>query len=366
MGALCAKDGKNAEQIEEVPTEKLAPGEPEEGTPEVGEPRLVISIVGAQGVRNSDWMPGTGGKPDCYCEVTAGGQTLHTTAVLTDVLEPVWQEECKVASIAEGAALEFSVYDKDFVGSDFLGKAVLEAKDYAEAGFNGFLKLADAKAPEAYIRVKVKVAGKDLPPGPPPQFTVTVEKPTKDASFGLALDTKDGQTLQVLELKEGPFSTYNASVSPSLQVKKGDIFVSANGMAGKTDDMLKQFVEEMKVECVVVRPISITILFDRGAAGSALGLEYPDKAGGEVLVVKSIEAGGAVEASNAAAKEQDKLLPCDRITAVNGQKGAAEKLQKLLEETSGKIQLTVSRRAIAPKSDEGEDGLKGLVHWLFN
>jgi len=370
MGNICKGEEKPAEVIEvttakENQDQKETAQEPEP-QPQEAEPKLLITIVGAQGLRNSDWMPGTGGKPDCFCELKSGGELLHTTAVLTDVLEPVWREECVVAEIADGAALEFGVYDKDFVGSDFLGKAVLEAKDYAAEGFNGELKLADPKAPQAYIRVKVKVAGKELPPGPPPEFTVTAEKPTKDGSYGLALDYQDGKTLHVYGVKEGVFSAYNASVKPSMQVKVDDYIVSVNGEADVSANMLQQFRDQQKVECVVRRSIKTTILFARGDAGSPLGLEFPEKPQDSYLVVKAIAAEGAAAASNANAKEQDKLLAGDRIAAVGGKKGNSAEMKALLEKASGKVQLNIVRQAIVPKSDEGGgDGLQGLVHWLF-
>ncbi len=60
--------------------------------------------------------------------------------------------------IASADSLHFSVWDKDIAVSDFLGKAVLEAKQFLPDGFHGDLSLESAgKGITATLAVKVRV-----------------------------------------------------------------------------------------------------------------------------------------------------------------------------------------------------------------
>jgi len=347
MGNLCTSEDKNKTCIEKVSRQGCGDGP---------EPQLSVTVVGARGLRGSDWLPGTG-KPDCYCEVRRGGATLHTTGTISNTCQPVWFESCEVAEL--GAPLEFWIYDKDLVGSDFLGKAVLESEDYAE-GFNGELKLADARVDEACLKVKVKVVGKDLPPGPPSQYALTVERPSKDVSFGLDLDMQSEGALYVLSVKAGPFADYNSTTTPEFQVKVSDVIVSVNGKTCSNALMLDQFKTETKVECTVRRTVMTAVIFDRGEASEPLGLEIPEKPQGEFMVIKGI-IGGAAEKHNSAAEEQERLYPDDRIVSVGTFQGPALRLLEHLEKGSGPVMLSVLR--VAAPADQG--GLGRVLHWLF-
>mmetsp|Transcript_28470 Transcript_28470/g.88560 ORF Transcript_28470/g.88560 Transcript_28470/m.88560 type:complete len:362 (+) Transcript_28470:83-1168(+) len=360
MGNVCTNNDKKQEAVEKVAMEpeKEAPRQKKGDGKAQGEPKLLISVVGARGLRESDWMPGSG-KPDCYCEVKTGNLLLHTTRVIDNACEPLWAEECKVSDLADGSPLEFHVHDKDAVGSDFLGSATLSAKEYMREGFNGEIKLDKSGASQAYIRLKVKLAGKDLPTGPTPEITVSAEKPSKETSFGLDLDTQDGVTLHVLEVKGGPFQDYNSNAPADLQVKPGDVIVNVNGSTGSTEKMLTEFRNELKVECVIKRSVMTSIVFDRGDASTPLGLEFPEKLLGELLVVRSIR-GGAAEAYNATAKDVDKLYPGDRIVSAGSVTGKAGSLKDKLDSQDGKIQLQILRAA-----SQSHFGGGGLLHWFF-
>lgn len=318
---------------------------------------MSVCIVGASGLRGSDWLPSTG-KPDCYCELKSGDAT-YTTPIISNTCEPVWSENFEIAMPSDGTPLEFSVYVKDTVSSDFLGRAVLESKDYAE-GFNGSLALADAGADQAAIlKVQVQVPGQGLPPGAPSEFTTSIEKFEQSASFGLDLDTLSNDMLFVLDIQPGPVMDYNATAKPEYQFKIGDAIVGVNGKAGSIRALLSEFRNEMKVECRVHRTVAVTVIFNRGEASEPLGLEFPEKVLGDILVVKGI-AGGAAAKHNDFAEEHEKLHAGDRIVSVGKMTAVqATELQDQLQSSSGPVRLRIARVA-APPAEGGR-----LAHWLY-
>jgi len=345
MGNVCCNAKENAGAVPVETTDATS-----------SEPALVVTVVGARGLRNSDWLPGSG-KPDCYCGVASAGKDLYTTRVIEDVLEPVWAEEFEVAEFADGAPLEFFVYDKDYVSTDFLGKAVLEAKDYAAVGFNGELKLADAGVDEAYIKVKVKVAGEELPQGPMAEFTATMERASKEDSFGIRFDVRDGINCQVLEMLSGAaVSAYNKSAPPGERVEVHDFISGVNGVSGSSQKIAEEFKASLKVECAVKRHVYMRVVYDRGEASEPTGLQFSTYPTADFLIIT-----GADGKHNERAGEHEKLCPGDRIVSIGGVQCKPAELQAKLEEQSGKVQLVVMRPAAA----HSEGGMERAVHWLF-
>merc|ERR1711920_644947 len=98
----------------------------------VEEEKFTVCVVGADGIRNADWLPWTG-KSDCYTVVSVGKgddfTELFKTEVQNDTLNPVWKEE-KEVTIAKDQTLKFSVYDKDLTTSDLLGTAEIPYEDF--------------------------------------------------------------------------------------------------------------------------------------------------------------------------------------------------------------------------------------------
>jgi len=365
MGVACCHE-RRAEATSEV-VEKIPQSQPALGRSLLGREKeresekeanlVVITVVGARGLRDSDWLPGTG-KPDCYCEVMAGGRRLHTTATVESTCEPVFDEAFWVADLEEDSPLEFRVYDKDLAGRDFLGKALLPAKDYAAEGFNGELKLLDTKADQAYIRVKAKVAGRDLPPGPSAEVTITIQRSSKETPMGFRLDTRDSSLLQVTGItEEGPVGAYNAGAKLQEQVKVHDFIASVNGATG-TKAMLEEINRNLKVECLIKRCVFPTVIFDRGEASAPVGLQFVEHGNADFLVIKGMDA----SRQSATAKDHERLRLGDRIVSVGSTKGKASVLERRLKEHTGKVQLVVMRPASGPGA---EGGAARLVHWLF-
>jgi len=361
MGNACAGESKNTKPVEQVEASEeppVAASQPEEEAKD--DPKLTVTIMSARGLRNADWMPGTG-KSDCYVVVKSKEKELYKTQVIKDSLEPVWMEEVKINDWEDGAALEFHLFDKDLVSSDFLGKVVLEASNFAEKGFNDDIKVEPAgkAAADAFLKLKIQVQGKELPPTPSPEFKITIDK-GGEPSYGLDLDFQDGFRLMVTEVKDGPCKKFNENAQPGEpQLQKLDFIMSVNGVAGAppntVKDMLSQFKNEPKVELEVKRGTGYTVLVEN-KEDKPLGLEFPKKPIGDFLAITGISE-GAVMDFNKTAKEERKISVGDRIMSVGGQRAKAAGLKQRLETPGPALQLLLVRPA--------EAGHEQHHHWFF-
>merc|ERR1711971_518217 len=126
---------------------------------------LQVTVVGARGLRDADWMPG-GGKSDpyCVCEIPQKPQSKFQTPVIDNTLDPEWNYTTTLQDHVEGDSLVFSVYDKDTGKSDdFLGTVTLKSQHFLR-GYEGELPLEDAgKGIQAFLKLKIVPLH-----GPPP------------------------------------------------------------------------------------------------------------------------------------------------------------------------------------------------------
>jgi len=130
---------------------------------------LEVSILGAVGLHNKDWI----GKSDpyCICQIEGKPCTKVQTETMTDRLDPVWGFEAGIVSYAKGDSLKFEVFDQDkFKKDDFLGQAVLRSEDFHSGGFYGDLQLLSQEGKPGMgtllVKVVVKQAAADGPPAP--------------------------------------------------------------------------------------------------------------------------------------------------------------------------------------------------------
>jgi hypothetical protein len=79
-----------------------------------------VLIKSASGLRDTDFLPGVDkSDPYCVCQIVGKPDTKVTTRVISDCLDPVWNEEVTVGPYEAGDSLVFSVYDED-LGNDAL------------------------------------------------------------------------------------------------------------------------------------------------------------------------------------------------------------------------------------------------------
>jgi len=123
---------------------------------------LHITIVGARGLRDADWLPGAGkSDPYCICELEGKPDANKLeTQVINNTCDPSWDFQGSLTDYAAGDSLVFKVYDKDsFKKDDFLGFAVLSGEQFHPNGFEGELTLQDAgKGISAALQVRVAPA----------------------------------------------------------------------------------------------------------------------------------------------------------------------------------------------------------------
>lgn len=123
-----------------------------------GSPPLKVTIISARGLRNADWLPGTGkSDPYCTCEVQ-GKLALQKikTKVINDNLNPAWDHEGEIQGYSVGDDLVFNVFDHDFAGSDgLLGTVTVHSRDFVPGGFEGELSLAGEKGGSAFLSIRI-------------------------------------------------------------------------------------------------------------------------------------------------------------------------------------------------------------------
>merc|ERR1719362_2185783 len=278
MACVCCSAEGTQVPVEQVPD--ATPVLEEEPPPPA---KFSVMIIGARGIRNTDWVKGSDDKPDCYCEVKCGGEDVYRTKIIQNSMVPRWEEEFEYE---DGAELEFTVWDKDDSKSDLLGKVVLNiTQDSFKEGCNQeFLMKEAGDKYKAYLGLKIKWPDNDYPAGPPSTFEVTVEK-GDGIDYGLDVDSQDGKHLQIYNVDVGAFANYNKEKDIFWQVMPSDFIVSVNSMTGY-QAMKAQFKDEQKVTVKLVRAFDCAVVLELGSSDSKKhGLSFPAKMKNDVLVV---------------------------------------------------------------------------------
>uniref|UniRef100_A0A7S1RHW8 C2 domain-containing protein n=1 Tax=Alexandrium catenella TaxID=2925 RepID=A0A7S1RHW8_ALECA len=134
---------------------------------------LKVRIVSARGLRNADWMPGSG-KSDVYCVCSIIGKPHMTSRTITcnNTLEPAWNHEAEFEDYQNCDCLQFDLMDKDISflkKDDHLGRAMLSSSRFYPHGFDGEIPVSDASASSgACLKVFI--------PPAPPGSSMSVEK----------------------------------------------------------------------------------------------------------------------------------------------------------------------------------------------
>jgi len=290
--ACCSNSDENVARIDSEAIKKMdvsdetAPAD--KAVP--AKPKMTITIIGARGIRNSDWLPGTGGKPDCYCVAKLAGKIVHKTEIITDSLAPQWVDEFDVFEYNDGDEIEFNVWDSDLIGQDYLGKVVLKPEQFMENGLNGDYLMEEAgENITAYLGLKIKLPSKVYPSEQVGGLEVTLEKGEAN-EYGITLDDQDKVNLHVCEIYEGIVQKYNDSVKDNMKVMQTDFITSVNGVEGNAEEMLKQF-KEAKVTIKLRRAMNLAAILEKEDQTSKLGIIVPKPVRLNALVILTIEDG---------------------------------------------------------------------------
>jgi len=307
-----------------------------------------VMVVGARGIRNSDWMPDLD-KPDCYCEVRALGEgatqePLFVTKGLNGELEPMWREEAPLPEYKKNQALQFTVWDRNFGGSDYLGKVELRAGYFNKNGFNGDLPMEEAGTNNrAYLRFKIKPPNNPYPPPMLPKFDVEVERSSKEESWGLTLDLQDDRQVYISNITEGPFKKYNdGQDQDDLKVIATDFITVVNG---KTTQLVDELKTSEKATVTVRRGLDLTMIVEKGEASLASDFA-PKKVSDGGLVINTLGEKGMFKAYNDQTEDPNmRFQVSDRIVSVNGKTGNSLELHRMIEHAQGTFHVTVIRCA---------------------
>jgi len=114
--------------------------------------KIMVHIMSGKSLKNSDFL----GKSDPYCACAVGsGRLVHdhfTTKVISDTLEPGWNETYTFTKFKVGDSFHFTVRDKDIRRQsangkrnqdEVLGHCSLAWDQFFPRGFNGSLELSD-------------------------------------------------------------------------------------------------------------------------------------------------------------------------------------------------------------------------------
>mmetsp|Transcript_2909 Transcript_2909/g.8887 ORF Transcript_2909/g.8887 Transcript_2909/m.8887 type:complete len:337 (+) Transcript_2909:62-1072(+) len=329
MGARCCKDREGRLQ-EHVYVEKEAGG-------------TVIWVGGVRGLRGAEWLPGEAAL-QCLCVVKAKGEeeALLEAKGQVDKLEPAWNVQTSLAAFS-GDGLEFSVLEAEgeaeaagdghpAAAPQLLARGVLERSAFAEAGFNGEVRLSDAAGAElgACLAVRIEVGG--MCPDDPTAFSVSIERdPTQP--LGARVDALDEATVQVLELSAGPLEASG--------LRAGDFIVQVNGVRGDSERLVEELAASGRLELSVRRPRGFGVAVRKRDPEEPFGLDFaahgPDS---RCLVVTKVGEGPVKEWGEANPKQE--VRPRDRVVAVDGEEGRAEDLVERLRDAQ-ELHMTIVR-----------------------
>merc|ERR1719195_759802 len=251
--------------------------------------------------------------------------------------------------------LNLELWDGDGHNSECLGWANLDLEQLAAAGgFNGELPL---RGSAGHLGLKVKRKGQSYPHVvAEPEISVTVERGDQQG-FGIDFDSQDAANLLVTSVKHGgAFDRYNMCVKPHEQVTRSDFIVAVNGVAGSSEALSNEMIQNSTVTAVVRRAIAVFCIMNKKSVAESLGLEFPEELLGEGLVVIGIGKGLVSDYNSRCSRETHRIKVGDRIIKIQGETGVALELKARLDKTVGSLQLGILRMCPdwAPGASDGD------------
>lgn len=137
-----------------------------------------VTIVGAQGLRNADWV----GKSDpyCVCQLADKPSSKVQTPCIKNCLDPMWYFQAKLVGYSAGDPLVFELWDRDRFASsdDFLGMAMLTSDQFHSSSFYGAVALYEKSGELAKGGLTLRVEVEAAPPLPE---NIPIQDETVDA-----------------------------------------------------------------------------------------------------------------------------------------------------------------------------------------
>lgn len=200
---------------------------------------------------------------------------------------------------------------------------------------------------EATQSIQVTTVEKDAPAGEKKdkgrtdKFTVKVNKES-GTKLGITTCSADGQFLVISSIVGGLVQEYNATQPATSKVEVGDCIVSVNGVTAPVD-ALKVTISSVVRECSFeVQPHSkFIVTVRRDSDDDKLGLDVANKAQHQTLLIRSVLP-GLISRWNDASTGY-KVVPGDRIVAINGTVGFGQFLRHQVSEAKGEISLSMVR-----------------------
>lgn len=125
---------------------------------------LRVNVVGCCSLRNADSNAMQGvSDPYVTCKVVGSRKDAFRTPTIKDNLNPVWNHEATIRGYSVGDAIEFSVWDHDYLsGPDFLGHTVMDAAEFYPHGFDATRILMDAGDSKGKATIQLRIAPSSL------------------------------------------------------------------------------------------------------------------------------------------------------------------------------------------------------------
>lgn len=115
---------------------------------------LQVEIMSAHGLHSTDFMTPPDAFATCEVEGLTGSFAMRTPIHAS--YNPCWNHEDTLNDFVVGDTLLFTVWDKDTLGKDFIGKATLRSEQFWPDGFEGELQLSGTpEGVQAFVTVDV-------------------------------------------------------------------------------------------------------------------------------------------------------------------------------------------------------------------
>jgi len=175
--------------------------------------------------------------------------------------------------------------------------------------------------------------------GGPSEFVASVVKGSELDGLAMDVDSADGFTLLVKEVKAGPILTWNREMEhKGLDIRTYDRVIEVNGVRGDAADLMKVIKSSRKVELLVRRPTAFRLCVEKRTSIDSIGAAV-DASDGKTLLIAGVRQSGLLHEWNKAHWEKP-VRKNDRIIEVNGIRGCAERLLDLIK-TEDRLELLI-------------------------